>query len=516
MGNTILKEKLVEEISVVRGTFYGSMGVASRIIFLFLANLILARSLGPASYGVLSLVFLIVTLGNAIVIMGLDRGLSRFIGRFRADNQKDALAHTVKSGIVLSGGLSILFSLLLFIFSSGLAAVFGMPRLSWMLKIISFTFLPAAFIEVVGSVFQGYENIKISRAVTSFIPSFLWFFASGLLVFLRKATLLNFCLYYVALTWLSGIVAFYFLVRSFSNLFRAGALLHSLKETAFSLFSFCLPLLLFNFLALASVYVDSFLIGYFLDAYKVGIYQVAFRIARLSPFVFLGLRDVFIPLMSRNLAQRDLAYESINETYVRVAKWVSALTFLIIITIMVFSDFFVGWFGKEYLESSLVLKILLIAYLVYSLFGPTEAMNIALGSTRFVAGYTLLSAVTAAVLNWIIIPRFGIIGASWVAVVSIAVMKLVAFIKLYKINRIILFKASYTSFIVVSFFGGLLFGFSIFRFINTGLYGILLFIPCFAVFEVFTLKKLGLIDQKDLALLKLIFIKGKSFFAGVS
>ena len=47
MEERAVREKIADEISIVRGTFYGSAGIVARIVFLFIANFLLARYLGP-------------------------------------------------------------------------------------------------------------------------------------------------------------------------------------------------------------------------------------------------------------------------------------------------------------------------------------------------------------------------------------------------------------------------------------------------------------------------------------
>jgi O-antigen/teichoic acid export membrane protein len=347
MNPEISKKDLIEEISIVRGTFYGSIGVISRVGFLFLVNLFLARGLGVEFYGIWSLNFIILTFGNFLVLLGLEKGISRFIGQYRGSGKKQGINQIINSSIILVLLSSLTASILLFVFSSDIASFFKIEELSWMLKIIAFTFFPAALIEIIGSIFQGYENIKVSRAINSFIPSFLWLAAVGLLMVLGKVNLLNVSLSYLFLIWISGAVGVYFLFQ-FLKKESMKISLKSTLDSAKPLLSFSSPLLLFNFLTLVTVYIDSLIIGYFLGAYQVGIYQVAFRIARLSPFLLLGTADIFVPLISKNLAKKDFKKSSISQLYLRATKWAVVPTLLVVLSLMVFSDFFLSWFGQEF------------------------------------------------------------------------------------------------------------------------------------------------------------------------
>jgi len=503
-------ELIIDENSVFRGTFYGTIGILYRVLLLFLTNLILARVLGAKLYGIWSLNFVIMTIVNAIGLMGLDQGLSRFIGKYQGEEKIEKVIDTVNTGIVLVLIVSLLSSFLLFFLSSFISKLFNINDLSWMLKIISFTLIPAALVGIIGSIFQGYENIKISRIINSFVPSSFWMFAVILLLLIKKINFLNIYLAYLISTWLSAGVALIFLIQNFSQRrisISLKSVFNSVKKMLGSLLSFCTPLLLFNLLTLIREFTDTFLIGYFLGTYEVGIYQVAFRIARLVPFLFLGTRDIFTPLISKKLVKDNYNKDSINELYLRTTKWLFAPTLLIIFTIMMFPDFFLTLFGGEFLQSSSSLKLLLWAYFIYGVVGPVDSLNVALGSTKFIAGYTLLGAITSIIFNLLLIPRFGVEGAAISAFLSILLIKIISVSKLHIIDDVTLFRSRYILFVIFSTFIGFVYGFLLRRVINNVLYGVIFFIILFGLFELLILKKLHLIDEKDKILFKYSILK---------
>lgn len=509
MEQNKFKYGLLEEISIARGTFYGCLGVICRVGFLFFVSLFLARELGPKDYGIWSLSFIILSFANTLVLLGLERALGRFIGKYRGRGEKEKIILITSTGVFLTLFCSLFISFLLFVFSSNIADVFKTKELSFLLKIMSFVLIPTALLEIIGSIFQGYENIMISRIINSFIPSFFWLVSITLLGILGAINLFNVSIFYIVSLWAAGGVGIY-LLKKFLPIERTSRFSFLrispsyIKNHAGPLLNFSLPLLLFNFLVLASAYADSLIIGYFLGPRKVGIYNIAFRIARLSPFLLLGSMDVFIPNMSKNIAQ-EKSKEIINKLYLRVTKWSFAITLLVILTLMMFSDFFLSWFGEDYVEGSFALKLLLVAYLIYSLIGPTEGMNIAIGSSRFVAGYTLLGALTSVILCWILVPLLGIEGAALVSIITMLLTKAVAFLKLKIVDGLNIFYKEYVIFIILAISMGAGIGFVINTFINSNIYGVILFGLIFGFFELLILKRLRLIDEKDISIRNKIF-----------
>jgi len=498
--------ELRDEVSLARGSFYGASGVVFRVVFLFLANLILARKLGAGSYGVWALNFLILSFGNVISFLGLNRGLSRFIANYRAERKLAEIDKVIGSSLFLSILVSAGVCLSLYGLSSYAGRLFRIPSLSAILKITSFTFIPLAFIETVGAIFQGYEDIRLSRLINSFFPSLLWFFGVVLLVF-TKISLLKIAFIYLFSFWIAGLISIFFLWSR--KLFtKIEVSFFFLKE----IFKFCLPLLFFDFLTLVTVYTDSLLIGYFLGPYKVGIYNIAFRIARLTPLLLLGNMDIFTPVIAKNL--KEISYDNlkINELYLRNTKWIFILTSGVIFTIIFFPEFFLGLFGKDYVQGTLVLRLLLIGYLIYTLFGATEAMNIGLGDTKFVAFYTFIGALFSISFNFLLIPRLGIKGAGITAIISIFLMKGIAYYKLCRYNRVNLFRKEYIKFLFYSFLTAIGIGFFVLIFTEGGFFSVLLFIILFFMLQYLILKFLDMIDEKDIELFKRSFYKLKRVF----
>ena len=73
---------------------------------------------------------------------------------------------------------------------------------------------------------------------------------------------------------------------------------------------------------------------------------------------------------------------------------------------------------------------------ILSLLGPNGATLIALGHSRFIFGATLATAIMNIILNILLIPPLGIIGAAIASVVSITVVNLIRSLRLYQLSRV--------------------------------------------------------------------------------
>jgi len=499
---------LADEISTLRGTFYGVAGTLTALGIGFLANLILARNLGAEAYGVWSLALLTMVFANMISSMGLRQGVSRFIGKYRGSDAKEKISSIIRTSISLILPACLLISTIFFIISPQIAHFFDIPSLSGVLRIISWSIIPSGILGIVISIFKGYENIRLAEVIDKFIRSSLWLGSIGILLAVGF-NLRNVSIAYLIMNLSVTGIAILFFIRDTSSrviLRTSQPWIGSVSKFSRPLLAFSIPLLFSGFLNYIKSQTDTFMIAYFLTAREVGVYTVAFRIASLSPFFLNAVISIFMPVISKNLSKGD--YSQVNDLYIRVTKWSFTLTLVIILTLFIFSNFFLGWFGEEYLGASAVLKLLLITYLVHTLTGPNGATNIALGDTKFVASYTLIGASSNVALNWFLIPIYGVEGAALASVVSVFLMNTIASAKLHIINKITPFRRKYNYFVGFSLSLGMGIGVFIKHFVVSGGEGAMLFLVIFLFFEIFMLKKLNFIDEKDRALLERIRIKG--------
>lgn len=98
----------------------------------FAGLVVLSRVLGPTAFGIIAIAISVVGLGEYLRDMGLSTAAVR--ARSLASSQRDALLWTnVSIGVVLA--------LLVFVFADALSAVFKMPELADMLRLLSITFV---------------------------------------------------------------------------------------------------------------------------------------------------------------------------------------------------------------------------------------------------------------------------------------------------------------------------------------------------------------------------------------
>ena len=180
-------------------------------------------------------------------------------------------------------------------------------------------------------------------------------------------------------------------------------------------FKTSLPLFLSDSAHHALTHADILILGFFLTtgavtAADVGIY---FAVTRL-----IGLLSFFDRAVSNAAGQRYaglIAEGKQNELrpfYNQTRLWVLIPTVITAFFLILLDDFLLGIFGSEFQKGGEVLFILLLAPLSVALVGPAEALFSLTGGEKQSFISFLIALVTNIILNIILIPMMGILGAA--------------------------------------------------------------------------------------------------------
>ncbi|PYG25491.1 oligosaccharide flippase family protein [Pelagimonas varians] len=150
---------------------------------------------------------------------------------------------------------------------------------------------------------------------------------------------------------------------------------------------------------------------------EVGYYQVALQWANLALFVHQAVLMVSGPSIARAYRKGDLV--AVQRTLTASARLVFLGALPLGILLLFFGEEIIGMsFGAEYIPAVSALSILLIARMVKASFGPIIQLSKMLGWENLMFGLVTVSALINVVLNYLLIPSYGIAGAAIAAVIA--------------------------------------------------------------------------------------------------
>ena len=205
------------------------------------------------------------------------------------------------------------------------------------------------------------------------------------------------------------------------------------KKHIKKLFAFSFWIFLSSSGILVYNYTDTILIGYYMIEADIGIYRVVFQFTSIASFVAVALVNSLFPRMSMWGVEHEIH---------RVESALSrAFTYSLLLALPVFAG---GWilgdrilyffYGEAFATGAPTMVILLATQITF-IFMTLQTMCLnALDHPQDSFKATAISAIVNVVLNVLLIPNFGILGA---AVATFATMLLNALLSYCLLNRII-------------------------------------------------------------------------------
>jgi O-antigen/teichoic acid export membrane protein len=372
----------------------------------FLYAIFLARALGPTDFGLYIYVITVFGLVSSLSDLGFNRFLVRDIAR-----DKNQLSRYLSNVFTLR----ILFIVAIFFLSSAILLIFD-PKISrsslTVLALLSIIPLTAAL--TFDAIFVALEKMFYSALALVFLNLSVAFF--GLLaVFVFKmgvfGAVFAFFVAHVLYLLVFGIFLFkerIFLSFSFDFSFWKKALFASL------------PYGLLAFLGLLYFKIDAVLLTFIKGEAQTGFYGASYKFLEGLHFIPLVVGTALFPVMAR-LHRDDL--KELRRLYFLSLKYLLVVAvFLVLVLFFGASILIEILYGPVFSPSILALKILSFTLLFMFLHVP--GAHLILATEKFLKPALALSVFTVffnIILNLILIPPFGLIGASIVTVFSEAI-----------------------------------------------------------------------------------------------
>jgi O-antigen/teichoic acid export membrane protein len=398
---------------LAKGTSIYTLGTALNKLLLLTIQVLLARGLRVAGYGLYSLGFNALILLQSVALFGLDQSVLRFAALYRNRGQAEFIKGTLAASLALGVGASIAIAAALALIAPSISrTMFHEPALAPSLKLfaLALPFLTAA--RITGAFAQSHHDIlrmtaiqQISQpALNLVLVGALFFFGGGL----RWAAGA-----YVASAAFSALVGLYSVRSIFPEFFTSlGARVHGLELLRYSL----------ALAVIAIVYqlfwrAPALLLGHLSDARQVGLYTAAVTLASPPGFLSLIFAQPFMPLMVDLYERRN--FQELGALYGTVTRWTQVAVIPSLVILALFRRPILALFGRDFLGAESVLIPLGIAWMIYYAKGPVSAVLDMTG--RQMVDLVNLSGVLLLSLGlglWLI-PRNGVTGAGWAISVSV-------------------------------------------------------------------------------------------------
>jgi O-antigen/teichoic acid export membrane protein len=396
-----------------------SIGEVAARGFGFLTVIYLARVLGAAAFGLLNFAQAFL----AYLVLMVDSGLSIY-------GTREIARETSKTGPVSLNifAIRLFLACVIFIISSSMVFLINMPFEMRLLFVYTFLFV---FYRALNAdwVFQGLEKMGYI-ALSRVLFSALVFVATILLVRQSHDLVRVPLIHFIAGISLS-LIFLYLLFKRFAS----AGLEHLKTGNWWDYFSESIPLGVSYILVQIYYNIDTIMLGFMKSVEVVGLYNAAYKLFFGGLLLFGLWQSTAFPVVSRRISSDKASAVVFLKKYLRIAI-LFGIPVSFLITFLAPSIIQIVY-GPSYLSCSIVLQILIWSILPIIISGTYGMLVLVpLGKNKLVLYGVLSGAVVNIILNLMLIPPYGFIGASVATLLAEIIVGAVMFFFAYKEMRL--------------------------------------------------------------------------------
>ncbi|MDB4442189.1 flippase [bacterium] len=390
---------------------------------LFLMHSVLARKLGADTYGTFSFVLSLCWMLASLVTLGWPTAIMRFIPQYRSEKKFGLLRGALIQAHQIIFITSLLSAVVLYCISL-------LPLVSNKVSInlsYSALLLPAmALVLLRKKVFMGFRLVKSSIIPDEVILPII--VISGVWIFSVSSAWGLISIYFCASIIVILASIYWFLQCLPLNIRNASPEYKTRYWMKVSL-----PMVLGGFSQIIMNRIDVFLLGFFLDMKFVGIYSLANRIALLNIFTMTAVNTIGAPMLAS--AFYSGSHEQFRSIMNKTRKWCILGSLPLFLFIFFYSKWILSFFGSEFSQGTLILKILATGQFINAMTGIVGSALVMTGRERIFFRITALAALLNLIGSLIAISVWGALGAAFVKAITIVAMNSVMLLIVYRIKQ---------------------------------------------------------------------------------
>ena len=392
-----------------------------------ISAIIVARFYGAEMVGILAVINSFLTLAAILTVLGTDTSVLRLIPEHLVKYSPTSAFRLYRKTQYIVIGISLVIGSLFF-YCSGLIAddIFSKPYLSFYFSLAAVFVVFKSLIQLNTQAVRGLRLIKV-YVFMLVLPTLFNLFSLILLtviIFSRNAPVYA----QFASLAVTGIIGWVIMEYSFKRQMRSED--QVLPMSTRSILSISLPMLMTATISFLIGQTGVIMLGMFRSNAEVGYYSIAVKLATLTGFMLSAIGSMAAPKFSELFHSGNM--EDLFYIAKKSAKLVFWTTTPILLCLVIFGKPLLGYaFGSEFVVAYPASVILIVGQFVSSISGSTGIFMNMTGGQNMFRNIMLGAAIITIPLNFILIPKFGIIGAAVSATVSLSFLNItiLAYIK---------------------------------------------------------------------------------------
>jgi O-antigen/teichoic acid export membrane protein len=418
-----LESEVIKEDNLAIGAKGGAIAFILKIsstILGFLNQIILARILGAGGIGEVILAITVVRISVQIAKFGMEETMMKFVPIY-IDHQDDArLNGTIAFAIKFCLLFSVAFMLLVLVCSKYIAInIFHSEGLLKLMPVVVLA-IPAWVIrDVTGGILKGYKDALRALIPESLISPFFRI-AVFLILIINGASPLYAIIAFVTGEILSVIASILFLQNKIKGLklLKKQCEKKEILDVAYTIVFTGMSILLYT-------QSDIWILGMLTSTETVGIYGVVAKIVLLVYFPMMALSSIMFPLISSIYASGNL--DEFRKVVSESTRWILSMAMPIILILILEGKYILKYFyGPEFSTGYAALVILIVGQMIKAFAGLIAVILMMTGEHKVYMKITIIFGLVNIVLNFLLVPRYGMIGAAVATAFSLSIIDIIS------------------------------------------------------------------------------------------
>jgi O-antigen/teichoic acid export membrane protein len=379
---------------------------------------------GSEGMGVFALSQTILMIMVMFSVFGTDTASLKYCAEYFSENNYNKLNsfyfRILKFVLILSIG----FSIIIFFTRAGISVFFNEQLLSQSLFFISLSILPMSFININSESLRGVREYNLYTSIRYvLVPLFAILF---IYILNNNSDILTPIKAYVLSIYLISFISFIFWFKKI----KVFKYFSNINSNFNDLVKFSFPVLISNSMLLLIQWVDIIILGYFETSNIVGIYSVIMKISLFSSIILFSINSIVASEFSRLYSLNKM--DDLKLIIRKSSKVIFFITIPILIFIVCFSEFILGYFGTEFVAANKTLYILIIGQFINILCGSVGYILMMTDKQSVFKNIMIFSTFINIIMNIILIPLYSINGAAIASSVSLILWNILSFSYIYR------------------------------------------------------------------------------------
>nr|MCK4929962.1 flippase [Nanoarchaeota archaeon] len=397
----------------------------------YLIRIVLARNLTVAEYGLFFAVFTLINLLAIFNHLGLGEALVKYIPDFLVKKKHDKIKNSIIVVLGTTFIMIIILAILLFTFSDFLAQNYfkislAAPVLLLFILVLLFSNLRG----LVRVIYQAFQRMTIYAVMYLAENSLILILLLCLFAFKKNIFI---AVYSHIIAYVLIFIVFSLLLFKVFNFFKHKIAIKN--DLVKKLFKFGIPVTLSGIGGMIILYTDTLILTYFRSLKEVGIYNVVVPTVMMIMFFGKSISSVIFPMASELWARKKKKY--LEHGLIMLEKYSFVIVIPITLVVLAFSKLILSlMFGKQYSVGATTMQILLIGIIFFLIYSINSTLFASIGKPEIGTKILLQGALINFILNLLIIPKLGMLGAAITSLITYFYVFIVSVFKLRKFIQV--------------------------------------------------------------------------------